>query len=770
MSLWARKPVRILVVVLALLLIAVVAVRLLLPADKIRAMAQNQAREKLGREVTIGDVSISVLGGLGIKLNDVAVANPDGFAGAPLATVPALDLKLAFRPLLKKEIQVERLVVDGPSLNLVVRADGTNNFTFPTTEKSPATADSGDRTAGGAVISIPHLSVQDARLSYADARSQGMSRMQMDDLNLDFSLGSLAGGDLAIEGTAQTPALVLESSQPLPSIEVTADLDMTWRADPAAVEIHSLETRFNGVRARGQGHLALGEGTPTGTLELQLPEQALTRLATLAPPELAAKVSRDQKGGLVSAALDVVFTGQADAPVRTAGTAKARGLDLALAQPFLPTEQDATIGGHADLDLEFSLPAPDLAQLRYTGTATLQGVSFRQPQLMDQLQNLDAVLKITPERFTVESSTARFASGTFALQGSLRDPLPYFLPPELQQGLEMKTPHLEFTLRTKRLDVDKLLPAASPSTGSTTDPSHQATPPKTISVEFPDITGNGTIAADSLFYMKMPFTDLTGRLQIRDRVLDCRDLQGGLYAGRLAGQVSIDLKDLNDPAYSGRYQMTSMQVSPFLARFVDLHNVLTGTAGLQGSFAAKGRDPQAIQRTLTLAADGNLSSGMLHTSGATHDALSTLANQLGQNLDQEQALRDLRTHLVVQEGKIGLENMQARLSGLGDISLGGTLAFTGELDYQGQLLLSREATAKLFTGGVLGELGKLMDKARPERLALPLAVGGTRSAPRVKIDLGSVASELEKQAVKTQGRKLEDAARKGLENLLKKEN
>jgi len=770
MNIWRRKSVRILLVLFAVILAAVLAVRILLPADKIRTIAQDQAREKLGREVTIGDVSISVLGGLGLKLNDVAVANPDSFAGDPLATIPILDLKLAFRPLLRKEIQVERLVVANPTLNLAVRADGSNNFTFPQAEEAPSepTAKSDENTDGGPVISIPHLNVKDARVSYSDARSEGLSRVQVEDLNLDLSLSSLDDGGLSLTGTARTPSLVLETAQPLPIYEVQADLDMTWQPDPAALVINAVQTSLNGIKAQGEGRLALGNASPTGTLKFQLPEQAVTELAGLAPAELAARVSGSAEAGQVTAALDVTFTGEVDTPVRTAGTASVRGLDLALAQPFLPPEQDATIGGRADLELEFSLPSPDLAQLQYSGTATLQGVSFHQPQLIDPLQNLDADLKITTDRFTVENATARFASGTFEMKGSLRDPLPYFLPPELQEGQEMKTPHLEFDLSTKRLDVDKLLPAASPSADSAGNGDGAPSEPVATTARFPNITSNGTIAADSLLYMGLPLTNLTGRVQVQDRVMDCQDLTGGLYGGQIACELAIDLKDLNNPAYTGSYQLTTIKVSPFLERFVDLHNVLTGTAGLEGTFAAEGREPEAIKRTLTVKADGSLDNGILHTSGATYDALSLLADELGQSLNREQDLRDLRAHVAVEDGKIGLKDLQTRLGNLGEVSLGGTLSFTGEVDFQGQVLLTQEATAGLFSGAVLGSLGKLLGPAKPERLALPLAIGGTRSDPRLNFDLGAVADELQDQMVKSQGEKLEDTARKTLDDLLKK--
>ncbi len=117
---WARrKSVRVMGGLLAVVVLAVAAVMIFLPIDKIRDLALEQAREKLGREVSVGEVAVSLQGGLGVRLSDFAIHNPDGFGGDHLVSSQALDLKLEIGPLLKGEIRVHRLVVDTPVVNLM---------------------------------------------------------------------------------------------------------------------------------------------------------------------------------------------------------------------------------------------------------------------------------------------------------------------------------------------------------------------------------------------------------------------------------------------------------------------------------------------------------------------------------------------------------------------------------------------------------------------------------------------------------------------------
>ncbi len=131
-------------------------------------------------------------------------------------------------------------------------------------------------------------------------------------------------------------------------------------------------------------------------------------------------------------------------------------------------------------------------------------------------------------------------------------------------------------------------------------------------------------------------------------------------------------------------------------------------------------------------------------------------------------MRDLATHITVENGRVGVNDLTTRLGQIGDVTVGGYYAFNGEVNYSGSLLLTKDQTDRLFSSGALAELGKLLGSKRPARLALPLSVGGTRSDPKVKLDLGSVAAELQQSLVKEQGKKLEDQAKTKLNDLIKK--
>jgi uncharacterized protein involved in outer membrane biogenesis len=778
MSLFRRRPVRVLAVIVGVLALAVLAVTIFLPADKIRDMALDQARARLGREVTVGDIGVSFSGGLGVRLDDFVIHNPDGFGGEPFLTTRGLDLKLEIGPLLKKEVRVHRLVVDGPQLHLVKRADGTDNFTFELAEDAPPVPAAPGGEGGAApppAVSISSLTLKDGGLVFIDERAPegGMSEFRLESLNSGLSLVNPAPGQFHATGRVTADRIVVVGPPDVPELDTAVDFDVTWDQNLSKLAIAKADAEVLDLPLNATGDITVGDAGPTGNVRVAVPEQPVVGFKAFLPPELAPKLTGDDKSGTVAGTFDVGLTGDAANAWVTRGQLNANNVDLALAQPFMPPEQPGKLAGRGDLAVTIVASAADLEASEqaadWRGTATLRDVSFTESGYVDELQDLDGTLSFNPEVFTVEQCRATFASATVDLTGSLSDPFPYFLPPEMQEGQEMKTPHLEFELSSSKLDVDRLIPAASPTgpEAAPGKPGMTKREPVPADVEFPAITGEGTFRADTLLYMQVPVTDVTGKVTLADRKLKVSEVEGHAYQGTLGGQLDIDLNDLNDPVYAGEFAARDIEVDNFATRFAGMAGVVFGGANLSGAFNARGLDPDVIRNSLTLDADALLAEGRVVTSGQTYEALNSLAARAGGSFDQEQVLRDLATHIKVENGRVGLNDLTTRLGRVADVTVGGWYSFTGNLEYHGSLLLTEAQTNEIFARGAMLELANLLGSQRPARLELPMSVGGTRSDPKVKIDIGAVLGDLQEAALKEQGNKLEEEAKSKLGDLLK---
>lgn len=85
--------------------------------------------QKTGRHLVInGDVNWSFFPWLGIDFTQVQLTNPDGFTGPNLANIGEIQVKVRFWPLLKGEVQLNKIILDHAEVNFIKDKNGTTNW------------------------------------------------------------------------------------------------------------------------------------------------------------------------------------------------------------------------------------------------------------------------------------------------------------------------------------------------------------------------------------------------------------------------------------------------------------------------------------------------------------------------------------------------------------------------------------------------------------------------------------------------------------------
>ncbi|MCX6827221.1 MAG: AsmA family protein, partial [candidate division Zixibacteria bacterium] len=158
-----------------LIIMAIIGVCLLFPKEKAKTMAIDRISSALNRKVVVDDISISLWGGLGIYLEGIKIANPPGSAAPDFLTAKALDIKVRLFPLLRKELQIDRLILKEPHISLHKSLAGLNNYQLGTPEwvaSIPANEMLSNESKMAAVpISFEDLAIEDGRLDYNDDSS-----------------------------------------------------------------------------------------------------------------------------------------------------------------------------------------------------------------------------------------------------------------------------------------------------------------------------------------------------------------------------------------------------------------------------------------------------------------------------------------------------------------------------------------------------------------------------------------------------------------------
>jgi hypothetical protein len=180
-----------------------------------------------------------------------------------------------------------------------------------------------------------------------------------------------------------------------------------------------------------------------------------------------------------------------------------------------------------------------------------------------------------------------------------------------------------------------------------------------------------------------------------------------------------------------------------VSRFSKFGGHLFGKVNLNGSYQASGWEPDEFMNSLTMNAKADVHEGKMVTSGLLYSAISGLAKNAGQSFEREQPLKGLNTDVVVKDGKVGLDKLKTRIGNMGDLELGGFYSFSGDVEYKGSILLSRDWTAKLLSQkGLLSGLAGLFTDKSVERIKLPIAIGGTVDKPAVNIDYSALTKDV----------------------------
>lgn len=812
-----KKPLKILLRVLgaavALVLLLVIGLRLFLPAEKLRDLAVARAAAALGREVAVGDVRLSLRGGVGVLLSDVRIGNPAGFPAGDLLTAEGVDLKLQLRPLLSRRIHADRLVIDAPVVTLTSLDAERNNFTF-----APAGGASGSAPAAGgndASLDLQRCELRRGRLEYRDEATG--TALILTGLHLAWSVTGAGDGVLATRGETGADSLIVRGPAPLALGPLRLDHAARIETGNRRLVLESGALDVAGLAIALTGEAAADSAAPRARFELTADALDLPRLLALIPPERAAIPTGAEIAGTVGVQATLTWDGALPQPLGLSGHATladgryaapdladpvtglaaaadftrsaldvtalranvagaelsfrggVQGLDapataaldgelrivadLAGLQAYLPAERQAELSGRAEgvVRLAGRLDAP--RELPAGGEITVTDLRYSDATIFEPVTDLDAAVSFGPRDVTIRSCRVVFRPSDCSLTGTVKDLVPALT------GDTGVVPRLEFALDSRLFNVDHLFPPASPVA--------PPGPPREVQVmrEFPDFTGLGRVTIADLVYGGVNFTQITGRVRIADRVITVDEAVGEVFAGGVRGDTAIDLNDMAAPRYRGAFTATAIQADSLLTRFTPLKGHVLGSLDFGGTYTAAGLDPAAFRRSLAMDARSTLSQGRLVTSGAVQQGLNTLAERLGRSFDREEKLRDLTGAVKVAGERVILDGMQGELPGLGALSLDGSYGLAGGLELRGKLLLTEENSRKLLApaaGGLPGALGNLLGrKDQPvQRLELPIGIGGTFGQPDIRVDFSALAQSAGQDVVNDLKGKLEGMFRR----------
>ena len=249
-------------IVVAAVVVILIALPLFINVNSFRPKIESELTNGLGRPVTLGDLSLSLLGGK-VGVENVSIADDPAFSKSPFITAKSLEVGVELMPLIfSKQLNVTGIVLDEPQITLLKASNGTWNFSSlgGASKNNPAEPAKSGAPQG---LSIAKLEIKDGKLAVGTVNSTAKPQVY-DKLNVevkDFSFISQFPFELTVNLPGGGNASVTGKAGPInPQDSAKTPFD-------ASIKVKDLDLAASGFidPASGIGGSADLEGTLNST-------------------------------------------------------------------------------------------------------------------------------------------------------------------------------------------------------------------------------------------------------------------------------------------------------------------------------------------------------------------------------------------------------------------------------------------------------------------------------------------------------------------------
>src|SRR6185369_8998001 len=137
-----RKIIITIGVFVVLLILAMIALPFLIDANQFKPRVESEASKALGRDVKVGNLSLSILSG-GVKAQGLSISENPAYGKEPFLTAKSMEIGVEMMPLItSRKLNVQSFTIDEPQVMLVHGTNGKWNVSTlgGSTEKSASTS------------------------------------------------------------------------------------------------------------------------------------------------------------------------------------------------------------------------------------------------------------------------------------------------------------------------------------------------------------------------------------------------------------------------------------------------------------------------------------------------------------------------------------------------------------------------------------------------------------------------------------------------------
>jgi AsmA protein len=205
-----KKLLLIVAIPVVLVVGAILALTIFVNPNQFKPLIVEQAQKQTGLELVIeGDLSWQFFPSIGLELGRTELRNPQGFSQPNLFKVETVSVDVSVTPLLRKQLEIGNVTLDGAEFYLETKQDGSKNIDALTkaqqsqqadesvTEESATTQESGSDWT----INLAGITVSNGSLEIQDKQADSYTKLYDISLNLsEFAFDSWTTAEFGVKG------------------------------------------------------------------------------------------------------------------------------------------------------------------------------------------------------------------------------------------------------------------------------------------------------------------------------------------------------------------------------------------------------------------------------------------------------------------------------------------------------------------------------------------------------------------------------------------
>lgn len=756
-----KKMLKILGVIIAIIIVLVIigyiAISSFLTPTYLRLAVEKMASEAIHYPVEIGSVSLKFGFKISIGVDRLSIPNPPQFSQGKMVSIEKIRLNLKLLPLIKRQIVISSITIDGANVKIEKNRNNQYNITFPQTEQ---------KKGKGWNLELDEINISRGNISYNDpvARIDLQVKDSRQSIKFRRQLISFNGNQ----------SLYISKIKNIPELIVKINNNIEYDTNTKNVSIKELKATYDPIELKISGNIEKSEylnlNAEAKIFELSkaiglIPKESrpqqlsgsikmdISCLGTVKEPKLNGKceltnisirptgLNRNIERINGSFAFDlnsikniiiqgILGTSRFDIS-GSVSNLKNPLLDvmikvacnLADIKDLSDQTKEIKLNGTANLNITIKGNA---SKPNYFGDYTITDATIDGIGLSKPITNFRTRGTIQNDGAKITECSGHMGHSDFSFSGYVSN---------------FKKPVIQINNSSNLIDLDELLPKTK---------TEKKTEQKGIPVSI-----QGNIKINKLIGMDMEFKNINTSFTYENGIVDLKNCVAETFDGKV--QFDFYYNSQNPEPYRINTRMENISTQKILKRFLKFENLQGRLSGIN-NFQGKGFTQKEVIANLNASGNIKLVNGVF----TNFEFLNKLLTWLGFSDTKTMPVKDIVCSFKIVNGKTNIEDWSMSTS-IGNFLTDGTIRLDGTINLNIVLTLNKKESdlLKKYHGDWLLYFDS------NGRATLDIIATGKILSPEFKLDTSKIKERL-KGKIKDEYEKKKKELENKLKDLLRK--